>query len=209
MYRAQVKKGGAVNFVSALTASAGQWERELREQGVNTVAVFAKEGSLFLYLEAVGEQAVAWQWPAPCLVLLEEWPGADGGHRHTVPMMPIYRDGEPPNARRTDAHERLGSLARLRPEMYSSYIFYHFALQEEKPYGFNPTYAIGAHEELIFSYHELPAPVFEPGAARHAWPESVLPSTNWHALMESHFQLWPGGDQGPVPWEKMNLIYCF
>ncbi|MGG1556039.1 hypothetical protein [Paenibacillus ferrarius] len=208
MYRAQVKAGCETNFVSVLAESAGDWEHDLREQGIASLAIFAKAHSLFLYLEAKYEPTL-WQWPHACQNLLEVWPKAEGNPRYTVPLLPIYRDGEPADARRTDAHERLGNMARLRPEMYSSYIFYHFALQEEKPNSFNPTYVIGAHEELIFSYHERPAPAFGPGVNRQTWPASILPSTDWHELMEPHFQQWPRDDQEPVLWEKMNLIYSF
>ncbi|MGG1516311.1 hypothetical protein ABE504_12905 [Paenibacillus oryzisoli] len=208
MYRAQVKAGSETDFVSALAESARDWEYDLRGQSIASIAIFAKESSLFVYLEAMNEAAL-WHWPYACRDHLEVWPKAEGNPRDTVPLLPIYRDGEPVDVRRTGAHERLGHLARLRPEMYSSYIFYHFALQEEKPNSFNPTYVIGAHEELIFSYHERPAPAFESGATRQTWPASILPSADWHELMEPHFQPWPGGDQGPVLWEKMNLIYSF
>jgi hypothetical protein len=56
---------------------------------------------------------------------------------------------------------RLGSLARLKPEMYGSYVFYHYQLQEEKPGSGNKTYIIGSHELYLFSYQELPVSLAE------------------------------------------------
>ncbi|CAH1225538.1 hypothetical protein PAECIP111891_05823 [Paenibacillus allorhizoplanae] len=210
MYRAQVKEGCEVGFALSLAQEAASWQSQLRGQGVVSCSIFTKGSGVFLYFETTGE-GCEWEWPTTCKLLLETWPGGfEGLQRYAVPMLDIYHDGEPEmrEDRLQSGRERVGMLARLKPSKYSSYIFYHYAMQEEKPSCFNPTYIIGAHEELIFSYHERPAPAFEHGATRMKWPAPITPD-NWHETMKPHFIPWSENEQGPVLWEKMDTILSF
>ncbi|PYI55574.1 hypothetical protein [Paenibacillus flagellatus] len=104
--------------------------------------------------------------------------------------------------------ERIGSVARLKPEMYASYVFYHYAKQEETPNSFNPTYIIGAHEEVLFSYEEKPAPARGMGGTRRTWPAPVVPD-DWHGVMRPHFIPWSDGERGPLLWERLNTLLSF
>ncbi|MDR6553749.1 hypothetical protein J2736_004959 [Paenibacillus qinlingensis] len=208
MYRAQTKVGCEVGFALALAEAAVSWQRELRGQGVVGCSIFAKGSGVFLYFEMTGE-GCEWEWPITCKPLLEAWPGSFGGeHRYAVPMLDIFHDGEPEMKEAGQSGERVGSLARLKPSKYSSYIFYHYAMQEEKPSCFNPTYLIGAHEELIFSYQERPAPSFEHGVTRRKWPAPITPE-NWHDVMQPHFIPWSESEHGPILWETMDTILSF
>ncbi len=210
MYRAQVKEGCEVSFALALAEAAASWQCELRGEGIVSCSIFAKGSGVFLYFETTSESC-EWEWPITCRQLLEAWPGGIGGvQRYAVPMLDIYHDGEPEmrESRQQSDRERVGSLARLKPSKYSSYIFYHYALQEEKPSCFNPTYMIGAHEELIFSFHEHPSPAFEHGQSRRKWPAPITPD-NWHDIMQPHFIPWTESEQGPVLWETMDTILSF
>jgi nicotinamide mononucleotide adenylyltransferase len=81
-------------------------------------------------------------------------------------------------------------------------------LQEEKPSCFNPTYIIGAHEDLIFSYQEHPTPAFEHGVTRMKWPAAITPE-NWHDVMQPHFIPWSESEQGMALWEKMDTLLSF
>ncbi|RAV20111.1 hypothetical protein [Paenibacillus contaminans] len=206
MYRAQLKERTKEKFVLALEESLSEWRQELQRQGMLAGSLFEKGDSLFLYFETAGE-SFKWEWPAACRAMLETWPGgSDGTSRLVVPMLDIYHDGEgeSPEARCED-RERIGSLARLKPEMYGSYIFYHYAKQEETPNSFNPTYMIGAHEEVIFSYHERPVSASASGVTRRTWPAPITPD-NWHDLMRPHFIPWTDGEQGAELWVKMNAL---
>ncbi|UKS28371.1 hypothetical protein LOZ80_05390 [Paenibacillus sp. HWE-109] len=192
----------------ALSEAGNAWQSELRQQDVVSCSVFAKQGDVVLYFETAGEH-FEWEWPDKCRVMLETWPSMDGKRRYSVPMLEIYRDGEPGEVWDGYANrERVGMLARLKPEKYSSYIFYHYALQEEKPHAFNPTYTIGTHEALIFSYHETPIPALERGASRRTWPAPVVPE-NWHATMRPHFIPWSEGEQEPELWTRMTTLITF
>lgn len=209
MYRAQLKERTRDRFVRVLEENGPSWGEELRRRGMLGGSLFEKERDLFLYFETSGE-GFEWEWPDACREMLEIWPG-ESGCRLAVPMLEIYRDGEAetPEARSGRfVRERVGSLARLKPEMYGSYVFYHYAKQEETPGSFNPTYMIGAHENLIFSYQEQPAPRGERRESRRTWPTPVAPN-NWHEMMQPHFIPWSEGEQGPVLWERMNLLLTF
>lgn len=211
MYRAQLKAGTRDAFIRALEEAGSHWGQRLRQRGLLTGALFEREGGLFLYLETADED-FKWEWPAACRELMERWPGGWGDSLLAVPMLDIYHDGEGESSetRREGriVRERIGSLARLKPEMYGSYIFYHYALQEETPNSFNPTYMIGAHENWIFSYHELPAPQGSRQSTRRTWPSPVAP-TNWHETMLPHFIPWSIGEQGPVLWVRMTALWTF
>lgn len=203
--------GCEASFARALVDSAAGWEHELRGQGIVSCSIFTKESSVFVYFENESESCCEWEWPWPCRELLETWPGIGGTKRYAVPMLDIFHDGEP-EIRKTRGDdcgiERIGMLARLKPSKYSSYIFYHYAMQEEKPSCFNPTYLIGAHEEFIFSYHLRPTPPFENGPTRMKWPAPITPE-NWHEVMLPHFIPWSESEQGPILWKKMDIILSF
>lgn len=199
------------DFTLALEQSRIGWLRELRRRGALKGSLFAQDDGLFLYVDTADEQ-FDWEWPTACKPMLETWPGGRGGARLTVPMLAIYRDGEPSAYEDRQGgqrpRERIGSLARLKPDMYAGYIFYHYAKQEETPNSFNPSYIIGAHEELIFSYEEKPAPPFGSRQTRRTWPAAVTPD-NWHELMRPHFIPWTESGQEPVLWVRMQTILHF
>ncbi|RKN75839.1 hypothetical protein [Paenibacillus ginsengarvi] len=209
MYRAQVKEGAREDFVLALEENGSRWEKELRDLGLINGCLFEKKGGVFVYAEYAAN-SFEWEWPGRCRKLLEIWPGEKGA-RLEVPMLDIYHDGEA-GAQEVGigraGRERLGSLARLKPELFASYVFYHYAKQEETPGSFNPTYIIGAHENILFSYQELPAPKGESRATRRTWPAPVAPD-NWHETMQPHFLPWSDGERGPVLWEKMSMLLSF
>ncbi|NOU66594.1 hypothetical protein GC096_21350 [Paenibacillus sp. LMG 31461] len=206
-----MKVGCEANFALALAEAAESWQSELREQGLLSCSIFARGSGVFLYFETASECCESeWEWPTTCKQMLETWPGDGGMQRYSVPMLDIYHDGEPEirEARENGGRERIGMLARLKPSKYSSYIFYHYALQEEKPSCFNPTYIIGAYEDLIFSYQERPSPAFEHGATRRKWPAPITPE-NWHDIMQPHFVPWSENEQGSILWETMDTILSF
>ena len=86
--------------------------------------------------------------------------------------------------------------------MVSSYIFYHFQLQEEEPRGPARFGTIGIHENLLFFYVESPCfvepPYYPRLLATHNTPKE------WTAAMTPHFQPWPN-DGEPV-WRECRLV---
>lgn len=128
----------------------------------------------------------------------------------TVDLPDIYHDGMPGDGPHWRApgytpQRRIGSLARLKPEMYCSYVYYHFLRQEEQPHGFNKYYIIGAHEYLIFSYQEWPSTIDTP-KPRGSMTTNLTPS-NWQELMHQHFDLWVDQPTDSQEWIRLPLVW--
>lgn len=200
MYRAQLKPGTSERFRALLEKEGEAWQQAMKRAGAATCSVFACGETLFVYLEAAfGSDD--WHWPGPCEELLETWPGAEGPERRS-PMPNVFYDGEVAELQRLRANrpappERIGSLARLKPDMYGSYVFYHYQLQEEKLGSFNWSYCIGSHEWYLFSYCELPA---LQGTPRPGKLTTNRTPSDWHDVMAPHFE---------EPWQRMELWFAF
>ena len=132
------------------------------------------------------------------------------GMRVSIDLPDIYHDGIPgdgPHWRAPDytPERRVGSLARLKPELYCSYVYYHFLRQEEQPHGFNKYYIIGAHENLIFSYQEWPATIDTPKPQGSMTTD--LTPRNWQELMHQHFELWTDQPADSQEWIRLPLVW--
>lgn len=172
-----------------------------------TVSVFRWRSHFFTYWESI-EQPVA---PAALFgdmdELLERWPGAEAP-RTFVPMVDIFHYLAPESVahwqRKAPVTQGWGRLARLRPEMVSSYIFYHYQLQEEKP-GIGDKYGlISLHENLIFFYQEQPT-VLEAATQRGKLTTTNTPD-HWHDVMFPHFDLWEDAQPGQEIWREVSLL---
>ena len=66
---------------------------------------------------------------------------------------------------------------------------------------------IGAHENCLFSYQEIPAVV---DITNH---DRVLSTNNspenWTELMGEHFQAWPEGLDIEKPWKAMEELFTY
>jgi hypothetical protein len=108
-------------------------------------------------------------------------------------------------ARTQPVQKYVGRLARLKPEMLSSYIFYHYQLQEETPGQGNKTGIINLHENLMFFYHEEPE-IYEDKKYDGKLKTSNSPE-NWVELMEQHFIFWVDVPENQNVWININHIF--
>ena len=100
---------------------------------------------------------------------------------------------------------RAGKLARLKPEMYASYVFLHYQLQEEQPRLFSKYYTIGSFGPYIFSYDELPGIVEPPRAGRL---DTKRTPADWPAAMLPHFEPWgPEVSEGEQLWRETESLF--
>lgn len=204
MYRSQLKPGACESFRSQLIQQEHVLHKMLSIPEVLTCSIFAYRHTLCIYMETTDPE-VEFSWPEPLVEGVEYWPG-EGAPRTVVKMMDVFHDGVPsdePSWRKGRIIEsRSASLARLNEAWVSSYIFYHYQMQEEQPESFNKTYLIGLHEQLIFSYSELPAVVTRPR------PEGLLSTAHtpkdWHSTMLPHFQPWEGVEEEHRLWVPMQ-----
>ncbi len=139
--------------------------------------------------------------------VLSAWPG-EPRRRLFVPMADIFHYQRPAGGehwRRTRQTESYGRIARLKPEKVSSYVFYHYQYQEEKPGDGDKYGLIGLHENLLFFYAERPSTV-EPAPY-----EGMLTTRNtpedWGAVMQPHFIEWPDKQENEKIW--LNLKRAF
>ncbi|WP_146767099.1 hypothetical protein [Paenibacillus sp. YN15] len=180
-------------------------QERMAENGVSRLSLFQWESQLFVYYECPGESPAA----GPHVLfsnaeeILRVWPGGTGD-RYWAPMADIFHYQAPTEETpwRTPQGNGApyGRLARLQPDMISSYIFYHYQYQEEKP-GDGCKYGIiSLHEDLMFFYSEKPGLV-EKAPYRGKLSTANTPA-DWGALMDPHFVKWPDSR----PWLDIPLV---
>jgi hypothetical protein len=173
-----------------------EYIRDLASNGViMTLSLFKSKRRLFLYYECITRPITPDEMFPMLGNLLEVYP-CETGNRSWIPMLDIFHFSKPINAdhwmRKQPVQEHVGKIARIKPEMLSSYIHYHYILQEEITLINNKYCTIGLYENLIFYYEELPL-VEEVTEIRNKNSMSKLPSNwteIWQDLMEPHFILW-------------------
>ncbi len=213
LYYSQVRQERALDFRLAVKENADSLQKDWHKQGLSDVSVFALDAYVCLYAElSEGSIAEGWDWPETYAQYLEQWPAdptlQQSVYRLAVPMIDIFHDGVPKDmqswrsTRRVE--ERIGSIARLKPEWVASYIYYHFQKQEEAPDSFNQTYIIGSLGQLLFSYHELPARNSEP--KRRGLLNTNQSPDNWHEVMLPHFEPCESALEGQRIWSRMDRV---
>ncbi|WP_090982671.1 hypothetical protein [Paenibacillus sp. CF384] len=210
-----IKPGMEEAFLTELAGADASLKARLKQCGVETCSVFREGRYLFTYLEqllgsAAIERARLWAADEKLLSLLETWPSIDGAKgTYELRMNDIFHDDLPqsdvpwrhPDYRPT---QRVGSLSRLKPNQYASYVFLHYQLQEEKPRLFNKYYIIGSLGEYIFSYQELPAIVEAPRKGLLSTKETP---PDWGVAMEPHFEPWTDKPEAERLWCVMEELF--
>ncbi|MGO4497664.1 hypothetical protein AB4114_17445 [Paenibacillus sp. 2RAB27] len=215
LFYSQTRRGTANQFKQIVKESEAVLRDKWVAAGLEQVAVFACDLYVCVYAEAVDSHSVSlWDWPVSFERYLEKWPKEPDTsvstnetlHRLTIPMIDVFHDGIPDEDWRGNhsMDERVGSIARLKPEMVPSYIYYHYQKQEESPNSFNQTYMIGMYNRLIFSYHELPSRISS--ITRQGLLTTKQSPTNWHEVMYPHFDLWEEAIEGQQIWRKMERL---
>jgi len=208
VYRAQARPGQEAVAAAALCTHVETRPLGFAPGDVMTVSLFQLGRHFFAYWESV-DLAVA---PAALFgadhPALLGWPGEDAP-RLFAPMLDIFHWQSPADVahwRRKAPAERIsGRLARLKPEMASSYIFYHFQLQEERPGSVDKYGQISLHENVIFFYQEFPYLV-EPPAVPGKLATTNTPD-HWQEVMFPHFDLWSDTSDGEKIWRSLELVF--
>jgi hypothetical protein len=207
VYRAQIQPGQQAAALAHFNSLAESFPLGQTTGELMTISLFNWGVHLFAYWESIGYAITADTLFGDMSALLESWPGA-ATPRTFAPMLDIFHWQEPADVehwRRKAPIERIsGRLARLNPARASSYIFYHYQLQEERPGSVDKYGLISLHENLIFFYQELPAIVEEPAI------KGKLTTTNtpdhWHDVMFPHFILWDDVVPGQEIWREVEVV---
>ena len=207
VYRAQCHPGQEAAVGAAWRARSDALGDLQTDGRLLTASVFGWERHLFVYYETTDPTLTPDELAGDTGDLLESWPGHSQPRRF-VPMMDIFHCGEPRDTdywqRKSPPENVRARLTRLQPEMVSSYIFYHYQMQEERPGNFDKYCLISIHENLLFFYQEYPAVVESPPRtgklSTHNTPD------DWHGTMFPHFLLWDDAPAGEEIWRGIELV---
>jgi hypothetical protein len=203
-YRAQCRHG--IDPERVFRDAMPVLQARMEEYGARNLSLFRSGNQLFLYYEGLTKQ-VDPHTLFICEAALEAWPGGDTPRRW-VPMMDIFHYQKPVSEvqwlRMNAAAKPYARIARLEPEQVSSYIFYHYQYQEERPGDGDKYGLIALHENLMFFYSEAPATV-EPPPYKGKLSTSNTPP-DWMAAMKPHFIMWDAETDNSLIWLEIPLV---
>lgn len=209
LYRAEWLEGGGHELASffrrpKVSQSIVEAMKRLK---VDHFSLFASGSELYVYYECVEELVLPESLLAAANERLAAWPGGIPGRRWAA-MMDIFHYQHPVSLRHwqreNESGEPYGRIALLKPEMVSSYVYYHYQYQEEKPGDGDKYGIIGLHENVLFFYAEQPA-TLEPAPYEGKLSTSLRPE-RWAEVMEPHFIKWEGASEGQSIWRKLELV---
>ena len=192
MFRAQLKSDHTHGFAERLIQCKSHIDTLVKTEILMTASLYRWENQLFLYYECIDQEIAPAAFLCDIDGLLEHWP-AIHGEVSWVPMIDIFHFDIPLNQqqwkRNLPVDKRVGKLARIRSEMLSSYIYYHYSLQEAQRDKGNKYCVIGLYENFIFLYEESPAEFTTSSFVGKL--ETKMQVKNWQDLMYPHFIPWP------------------
>lgn len=207
VYRAQIKPGAGAVVLNLFNGMNNKLKEFINTGEIMTLSVFKWNDNIFTYYECIDRIIKPEEIFGDISELLEKWPGEEKP-RCWVPMMDIYHCCEPISAeywKRKEPVKRVcARLNRLKPEMVSSYIFYHYQYQEELPGDWAKYPSIFLHENLMFFYTE------EPDAPEKTPYSGKLNTSNtpgqWQDLMDKHFYPWEDDPELKKPWKEIEQV---
>jgi hypothetical protein len=175
-----------------------------------TAAGYAWRNQLFLYYECINRHVEPGELVGAAEPFLADWPG-HASMRKWIPMIDVFHFNEPASfehwLRKTPVERRVGRVARLKPEMAASYIYYHYQLQEERAFLGDKYEIIAMHENLLFGYQEFPRVIEEPELPKKLQTNGT--PENWSdSRMDLHFQPWEDGHLYFKPIDQLFAYYC-
>lgn len=194
IFRAQMKDNDQDDAISNILAEEKP-KHFVENNKFMVFAAFKWQKNIFLYYECI-EEVIHPDNIFPSLgEYLEDWPGKEK-NRKWIPMIDVFHFNEPVNyehwLRKAPVEKRVGRVAHLKPEMMSSYIYYHYQLQEERAFLGGKYEIIAMHENLLFGYQEFPNVVEEPVAEKKLKTSGT--PVNWNdSRMDLHFDPWEDG----------------
>jgi hypothetical protein len=208
MFRGQSRSGRADSCAAGLAALQPELQKRIERGQLLTISVFRWGEQFFFYSECIANPLEPVDLYGSAGDALLHWPGAEEDRRF-IPLIDIFHCVEPQGLehwRRKAAPQRIyARLARLKPEMVSSYIFYHYQLQEERPGSFDKYCLIGLHENLLFFYLEHPF-VVEPPPVPGKLRTNHTPD-HWQDVMDPHFDPWMDAPDGQEIWRDIETIF--
>lgn len=129
----------------------------------------------------------------------------DKGIFYGIPMADVfhYREIQEGEVWRTKDGTPQCKITHIKPEMISSYIFYHYQYQEEMDYSRDKYGTITMHNNLIFFYREFPLAKELPNYSCKLTTKNS--PKNWAEVMAPHFEHWADGDL----WKNTETFFSY
>ncbi len=131
----------------------------IREGKLLHVSLYRFQKMCFLYCEAEGSLPQPESFFSVLNPYLETWPEEEG-KRYWASMYPVYYHSIPTEEKewmeKRNNKKRIGRIAFLKGEKWSSYVYWHKALVEEGLFCGDKYQFISLHENILFSYYEEP-----------------------------------------------------
>lgn len=198
-YRGQVKQDCLEEWKQYICENKAVFAKVASQKNMTAWSIHMSEEQVFMYYECTDIPVTpAELFPEESCRMLETFAG-EKKPRCFVQMYDIFHANVP----RSQEHwERKpgavphGRILRLKPEMVSSYIFYHYQLQEERLGTADKHEVIYLHENMMFFYAEKndeKEGLLEGKLSTHNTPD------NWGALMQPHFM--------DAEWMEIPMIF--
>ena len=179
LFRAAIAEENAAAFAEAAKADEYAIRKAVDDGKLIGLSLYKWKQHVFVYYETIDCEC------APCALLpkasalLADWPGEEEP-RKWVPLMTVFYFNQPAGfehwKRKTPVEAHLGKIGVLKPDRIQNYVFYHYALQEERAFGGDKYQILGINENILFAYMEAPVvqedPVVEPRLKTHVVPEN-------------------------------------
>ena len=193
-YRGQYHDSAVLDFIPTMEENIKDL---LRAGKLFTATVFSFDyDNLFVYFECVDEPLSPLDLLPGIEKYMNEWPG-EAQKRWFVPMIDVYHSIQPEGDEVEHWHRKVhatpkGQMSVMNLEKLSSYTFFHFQLQEEKPASNGKHLSIWSSENVALLYGETP----DEGLKNPH--KGILDTQNtpggWAALMRPHFVIRPDGE---------------
>jgi hypothetical protein len=204
-FRAQCREG--VDIEGYFREALPGLKERMKEAEAWRLSLFSWNNQLFLYYESRHEGSDPHFLFGQAQEVLEMWPGGDSP-RYWAPMMDIFHYQAPVSEehwkRKEPAGRPYARIARLHPEQVSSYIFYHYQYQEEKPGDGDKYGVIALHENLMLFYAERPSTIETPPYTGKL--STAHTPTDWGSVMQPHFMMWEGETGNSRIWLELPLV---
>jgi hypothetical protein len=159
LYRGAVSTEYAQSFCEKAAADSAGIRQMIESGKLLGLSLYMWKQYVFLYYETID----CVMDPYELLTLsggeLESWPGGEAV-RKWIPLIDIFHFNEPAGIehwkRKSPVEAHLGKIGILKPDRIQNYVFYHYALQEERAFGGDKYQIIGINENILFAYMESP-----------------------------------------------------
>ena len=207
IYRAVLKECNESKGIDVLKSTKTNLQSLADAEKIYYPSIFRYENQVFLYFEFAEAELFPEDFLQEANAHLEIWPGFEG-KRKWVLMHDVFHYQQPQSVdewkRKTKVESFWCRVIRLKPEMISSYIFYHYQYQEENPGLYNKYGIIGIHDNLLFMYIELPD--YTESISYKGLLDTSNTPEDWGPLMENHFSPWPDSKGKDDFWRDAEIL---